>query len=69
MTYMVLTTGECGGYYAGATRRYEERYLNHQIPNRKTLTALELRLKNSGSFIPSKKTDQGRIFQDLHINS
>lgn len=59
MTDMLLVYGFCQGNARDCVRVYSERFPNRRIPNRKTFTTVERRLRETGRFRPVT-ADYGR---------
>lgn len=58
-TDMILVLGYCEGNCRESVRVYQERYPNRRIPNHKTFSRIERRLRETGSFKPVR-TNAGR---------
>lgn len=56
---MHFVYGECSGNANAAVRRYEERFPQRRVPDRKTILAVAQRLRTTGSVLP-KNQDVGR---------
>lgn len=65
---MHFVYGECGGNAAEAVRRYRERFPERRLPNRRTFTAVQQRLRETGSVLPRPR-EVGRERQVNVLNA
>ncbi|RZC41407.1 hypothetical protein BDFB_015159, partial [Asbolus verrucosus] len=52
---MHFVYGECSGNASAAVRRYEERFTQRRVPNRKTILDVAQRLRTTSSVLPKNQ--------------